>query len=168
MTLREKTFKNTAEDIDITFSILKTFSLEKLKIPGNSIDVMVNEKRVLLSGIVSDHKMVDKAEELAWQARNVKEVINEIQVAKNKSKLNGFKTYSKDASITSQIEAKVLLVKDVSTMNIKINTVNSVVYLLGVAKSNYEINKITKLAAKIAGVKKVISHIIEIDDDRRA
>jgi osmotically-inducible protein OsmY len=165
--LREKTFDNTKNDLNIGYETVKKFSLAKLKVPGNSINILVNERRVLLTGIVSDYEMVKKAKKLAWEVQGVKEVINEIQVAKNKSQFNGFRIFAKDLIITSQINARSLIKKDVSTLNVKINTVNSTVYLFGVAQNQIEIDRITRLVAKTKGVKKVVSHIIEINDPRR-
>lgn len=159
LAVREKTLKNTKEDIRISSQIIKKYSTSGLKIPGNAIDIMVNEKRVLLTGIVSNSSLASEAVDLAWKVDGVKEVIDEIQVARNRSRLNGFRTYSKDAIITGQIRARVGVNKDVNLLNVKINTVNSVVYLFGVSKSDHETHKLTKLVARIKGVKKVISHI---------
>jgi osmotically-inducible protein OsmY len=168
LVVREKTILDTKDDVNISSKILQKFSTSGLKVPGNAIDVIVNEKRVLLTGIVSDPSLAKKAVELAWKVSQVKEVINEIQIAKNKSRLNGFRTYSKDAIITTQIESRSFFTSDISLINVKINTVNSVVYLLGVANSEYEIERITGLIAKTKGVKGVVSHIIRINDERRA
>lgn len=167
LAVREKTLINTKDDINIAARVVKNFSTSGLKVPGNAIDVMVNEKRVLLTGIVSNAQMARKAVHLAWKVKGVSEVIDEIQIARNNSNLNGFRTYSKDAVITTQIEGRIFFTKDASTVNVKINTVNSVVYLLGVAKDDYEIEKITNIIAKIKGVRKVVSHLIKIDDARR-
>ena len=167
LALRNKDFKDTKSDLNITSKILKEFSLSGLKNPGNAIDVMVNEQRVLLSGIVSDPALAKEAVDLAWKVEGVKEVIDEVQIAKNGSNFNGFKTYAKDAAITSQIESRGFFTKNISLVDVKVNTVNSVVYLLGVAKNEREIEKITNFIARIKGVEKVVSHIITADDDRR-
>jgi osmotically-inducible protein OsmY len=121
----------------------------------------------LLTGIISNNKLAKKAVKLAWEVKGVKEVIDEIQIASNKSRFNGFRTYSKDAIISSQIETRGIFTKNISLRNVKVNTVNSVVYLIGVAKTDYEIRKVTNLIARIKGVKKVISHIIKTNDSRR-
>ncbi len=164
---REKTIEDTKKDINIASQIFGEFSKEGLKIPGNSIDITVNEGRVLLTGIVSDGELARKAVDIAWRSQLASEVIDEIQIAKNKSKLNGFRTYFRDFSITTQIEGRVFFTPDVSLLNVKVDTVNSVVYLLGVARNDYEIQKITNLVARINGVKRVVSHIIKLDDERR-
>ena len=164
---REKTLSDTKKDINIAAQIFKNFSQEGLKIPGNSIDITVNESRVLLTGIVSQREMAKKAVDIAWRNNLASEVINEIQIAKNKSKFNGFRTYFRDLAITTQIESRFFVTSNVSLLNVKVNTVNSVVYLIGVANTEYEIQKITNLVSKIKGVRKVVSHIITLDDDRR-
>ncbi len=79
---REKTLSDTRKDINIAAQIFKDFSKEGLKIPGNSIDVTVNEGRVLLTGIVSQREMAKKAVDIAWRNNLASEVINEIQIAK--------------------------------------------------------------------------------------
>ena len=166
--LRDKDLNDTVDDLNITSKIVEKFTFAGLKNPGNAIDVMVNEKRVLLTGIVSDEKLAKKANELAWKVGGVIEVIDEIQVAKNGSSLNGFRTYAQDAIITSQIESRGFFTRNISLVNVKINTVNGVVYLLGIAKNEREINKVTGFIASIKGVQKVVSHVIIADDERRA
>lgn len=167
LVVREKSFLDTREDINILSKILAKFSAYGLKIPGNSVDVTINEQRVLLTGIVSDESLAKKAVELSWQVEGVKEVIDEIQISSDQSKISGFKSYGKDSFLSNAIEARAFFTKKVSLINVKVTTVNGVVYLLGVAKDDDEIARITKTVAKVRGVKKVVSHIIKIDDPRR-
>lgn len=165
--VRKKSFLDTKEDVNIASRILKNFSTSGLKIPGNSVDITVNEQRVLLTGIVSDPELAKKAVDLSWKVKGVKEVIDEIQVSSDKSKLSGFKPYGKDFYLTAAIETRVFFTKNASLIDVKITTVNGVVYLLGVAKDENDIERLTKVIAKVKGVKKVVSHIIKLDDERR-
>ncbi|MBM5782430.1 MAG: BON domain-containing protein, partial [Pelagibacterales bacterium] len=78
--VREKSLPNTSKDIVISTKIGSSFLVNGLKNYGNSIDVTVNEGRVLLTGIVRDVQKAKLASDLCWSVKGVKEVIDEIQV----------------------------------------------------------------------------------------
>lgn len=157
---REKTINDTVDDLTIEAKIIKDFTVEGLKNPINQVNVAVNKQRVLLTGVVDDANIVKKADEISWKVKGVKEVIDEIQVVDSKSFVGGFSNYFRDSSITAQISSRMLLNKHISTINIKVITVNQIVYLIGIAKNQTEIELANKVAAKTLGVKKVINHII--------
>jgi osmotically-inducible protein OsmY len=165
---REKSFKNTKEDILIETKIDQEFIKAGLKNPTNKIGVTVNEQRVLLTGLVDDEKIIAKANEIAWKVKGVKEVIDEIQFNEDKSFFGTVGGYSEDAAITTQIDAKMLFTKNINSNNFEVTTVNKVVYLMGVAKNQSEIKAVNDIAAKVAGVKKVINHVVLSGDRRRA
>ncbi len=126
-----------------------------------AIDVV--EGRVLLTGSVPlpEHR-VDAAR-LAWQADGVREVINEIQV----NDRSGVIDFARDAWITTQLSAKLLRDREISDINYNIETVNSVIYLIGIAQHDQELERVTSHARTIAGVRKVLSHVRLKDDPRR-
>lgn len=122
----------------------------------------VHEGRVLLTGIVPTAEDRVEAVRLAWQAEGVLEILNELQVSDRASIIN----YFKDVKITSQLRFQMLRDRDISDINFSVETVNGVVYLMGIAKSQPELEKVTNHARNIAGVQKVISHV-RLSDDRR-
>jgi hyperosmotically inducible periplasmic protein len=68
--------------------------------------------------------------------------------------------YVKDSVITSKIKAKLAAEKDVSAMNITVDTDNNgVVVLGGTASSQAEKDKAHSIAHSVEGVTKVINHI---------
>jgi osmotically-inducible protein OsmY len=165
---REKTIDDTRSDIKISTKIALKFLSKGLKNPGNSIDITVNESRVMLTGIVRDPTKAKLAQELCWQVAGVNEVIDEIQIpADNKFKLVDVGSAFFDYLITAEIETKFALAKDLRTLNYQITTVNNEVYLLGVAIDEKEMNRAVSLASKVRGVTKVINHIILANDSRR-
>lgn len=166
--VRDKQIADTGKDIVISTKIGSSFLVNGLKNYGNSVDVTVNEGRVLLTGIVRDAQKAKLAAELCWNVKDVKEVIDEIQLRDNDSvSAKDFLDAAADYSITSQVEAKMLFDKKIATLNYQVTTVNKTVYLLGVAQSEAEKRRVLALAAKIRGVKKVVDHIILTNDDRR-
>lgn len=168
LAVREKSLENTKDDLILSSKIIKEFTLKGLKNPNNSIDVIVNEQRVLLTGTTTNEEITKKASEITWKIKDVKEVIDEIQLVKNKSLFKSVFGYCQDAITTSEINSKLFLNKNIASSNYKITTVNKIVYIIGVAKDESEISYVTKIASKVKGVNKVISHVILKDDPRRS
>ena len=166
--VREKSLVDTKNDVKIATYLNAKFLKEGLKNPGNIIDVMVNEGRVLLTGIARDPEKAKLAIDFAWKAGGVKEVIDEIQVSENESitPKDAVKDV-KDYWITAQIETKFLFSKKISTVNYKITTVSGTAYILGVAEDDIEMRAVLSTAAKTNGVKKVVNHVILANDSRR-
>jgi osmotically-inducible protein OsmY len=163
---REKNLSNTRSDIVISTKLGTKFLENGLKNPGNSVDVTVNEGRVLLTGIVREEQKAKLASELAWKVEGVKEVIDEIQLRddfKAKDVSNAFRDYL----VSIEIETKLLLGKKITSSNYQITTVGKTVYLLGVASDNAEMQKVLSIAAKVRGVDKVVNHVILVNDRRR-
>ena len=127
------------------------------------VGVEVHEGRVLLTGIVPTPDDRVEAVRQAWQVNGVLEVINEVQVT-NRA---GITDYLRDVKITSQLRFKMLRDRDISDVNYAVETVNGIVYLMGIARSRPELDKVTTHARNIAGVQKVISHVRLSGGDRR-
>ena len=165
---REKTLSSTKDDVVISAKIAKEFLTNGLNNPGNSIDAMVNEGRVLLVGIARDANKAKLASELVWKISNVKEVIDEIQIRDGDSfHLKDFSSAASDYLITTKLETKLFFARNVACANYKISTVNKTIYLLGVAPDNDELQKVLSIASKVRGTEKVVNHVILADDARR-
>ena len=166
---REKTIKDTRTDVKIATKIGVKFIKNGLKNPGNSVDITVNEGRVLLTGIVRDAKKAKLAQDLSWKVKDVDEVIDEIKI-----KEDGKMTFADvgsalyDYLITAEIEAKFALAKNLRTLNYQITTVDNEVYILGVAIDQEEMDRAVNIASRVRGVAKVVNHIIIANDSRRA
>lgn len=119
------------------------------------VGVEVQEGRVLLTGAVPTPEDRLKATMITWRSPGVKEVINELQVT-DKSSLGGI---AKDSWITTKLRAKILADRRVMDINYSIETVNGVIYLIGVAGSQKELDIVTDYARNISGVERVVSHV---------
>jgi osmotically-inducible protein OsmY len=164
---REKSISNSSEDLMIETRLIKDFTFNGFKSPVNMVDITVNEGRVLLTGIVKNEKKARKAVDIAWKIKNVREVIDEIQIVKNFRIFRTSNQYLKDSAITSNIQSKLIFAKNIASANYQIITVNSVVYILGTAQSQSAIYKVSNIAAKAKGVNRVVSHVILKNDKRR-
>lgn len=165
---RTKSLEDTRQDVVIATKLGTDFVSNGLKNPSSSVDITVNEGRVLLTGILTDPQKAKLASELAWKIPNVKEVIDEIQIHEEEGfKIKDVTTTFSDYAITTEVEAKLLLERKINSNNYKITTVGKTVYLLGVAEDSDEMQKVLSIISKIRGVEKVVNHVILADDHRR-
>ena len=68
-------------------------------------------------------------------------------------------TYAKDTWITTQVKSAMLFRADVYSLNYSVKTVSGIVYLMGIAHNEEELQVITDIASKVDGVKKVVSYV---------
>ena len=114
--------------------------------------------RVLLTGTIDKEEDAVKAVEIAWNQKDVTEVINELKVDKN-SRHFDLLQYTRDTIITSQIKSKTFVNRDIKFVNYTVITINDVVYLFGIARSEEELEKVANIASNVYGVQKVVSHV---------
>lgn len=127
------------------------------------VDSEVIEGRVLLTGNVPSPDDRVLAARLAWQVPGVREVLNEIVV----NDTSGVVDYIKDSWITTQLRAKIGIDPEVYDINYTVETVNGVIYLMGIAQNEVELERVTNHARELAGVRRIISHVRMKDDPRR-
>lgn len=121
----------------------------------NEVDVEFAGRVALLTGRVSEEIDKVEAERMAWTVRLIEDVANEIQVREP----GGIKQNANDEWITARVRTKLLTDGAVKSMNINIETYDGIVYLMGLARSPAELERAAKLAARVRGVKEVVSYI---------
>jgi len=119
------------------------------------VDISVAEGKVLLTGLVPEPQHRLDAARIAWQPDGVKEVINEIEV-KDKSTLSDA---TRDTWITTKLRSKILFDKKISSVNYTIDTVNQRVYLIGIAQSQAELDRVVAYARDIDYVRGVVPYV---------
>lgn len=119
------------------------------------LSMTVKEGRVLITGSVPNPDTRVEAVRLAWQADGVRQVINEIRVDNGDS----FKTYVTDSWVTSNLKSRILLDKYVQSINYTVETVGGVVYLMGVAQDQMELDRVINYARNTKYVKNVVSYV---------
>ena len=120
-----------------------------------NVDVEVNEGRVLLTGTVETSDIRIEATKLAWGISDVVTVINEIQISDNDNILD----YADDLVITTKINAKLLIDKEINNLNYNIDTVNKIVYVIGIAQNKNELANVIDIINSVYGVKEVINYV---------
>ncbi len=122
---------------------------------ANMVGVEVLEGRVLLTGSVRSPDDRIRATMITWRSPGVKEVINELQVTDKA----GLGNLTRDTWITTKLRAQILADSSITDINYSIETVNGVIYLLGIAQNQQELDKVNNYARNISGVVRVVSHV---------
>jgi osmotically-inducible protein OsmY len=150
----ERSFNNFVEDTIIVAQLKNAYFSNNEKIFFN-VSVEVTEGRVLLTGSVEQIDERIEATKLAWGIEGVNEVINEIQISNDE----GILDYADDLIMKTKINAKLLLDKDILNLNYSVEVVNSIVYLIGIAQSQEELNSVINISESTYGVQNVINYV---------
>jgi len=113
------------------------------------------EGRLLLTGSVPTAAMQEEAVRIAWQVQGVQSVINEITVCETQ----GFMQTAHDKWIATKLNTILFFDEKVNSRNYEILVVDGTVFLVGVAKSQKELEAAIKRAQGVSGVKKVVSYV---------
>ena len=120
-----------------------------------NVDVEVTQGRVLLTGTVENSDLRIEATRIAWGINGVKTVINELQISNDDNILS----FADDFVISAKIKGKLLLNSETEYMNYTVETVNGIVYLIGIARSEEERQFVVDLSREVYGVVDVIEYI---------
>jgi len=127
------------------------------------VNVDVTEAEVLLTGTVprADDKVA--ATRAAWATPGVGAVVDEIAVAED----SGTQAYLDDLRISNRLRIDLVADDLVRSANFTVTTVDSTVHLTGLARTEAELERAVALARSVPGVRRVVSHVLTIDDPRR-
>ena len=119
------------------------------------LELQVHKGRALLTGVLDSREMADEAVGLAWKAKGVREVINEIQIGES----GGAIGYARDTKISAEIKSRLVLDTKVASLNYSVTTTKGVVYIIGSARSQRELDIVNWYARNVGGVRKVVSYV---------
>ena len=139
---------------------VKTALLFHRNVRATKTDVNVRDGIVTLSGEASSMAQKELTTEYAKDIDNVKEVKNEMTVARTSAKPDETADEKiDDASITAQVKASLLSHHSTSALKTKVETTDGVVTLNGIAKNAAEKSLVTKLANDVDGVSSVVNNM---------
>jgi len=152
-TQSEKGFRQTVDDTRIRAQLNGVFFTENSDL-FRKVSFTVEEGRVLLTGNVPTPEDRVTAVRLAWSVEGVREVINEIEISDTSSLSDS----GRDLVIASKLRGQLLLDEDVSSINYSIDVVNAVVYVMGIALSEDELQRVLGHARNVPRVRRVVNH----------
>lgn len=126
----------------------------------NLASLVSYNRRVLIVGQAANQELKSQIEETVRGLPNVRDVVNELEVAGGAS----FGTHSNDTLITTKIKASLVNQTEVPANAIKVVTESGTVYLMGIV-SEREGAAAATLAAGVEGVSKVVKVFEYISED---
>lgn len=125
-----------------------------------SVSSKVVDGHIYLTGRVNsvDEKIL--LTKIAWKTEGARSVKNNIKVRDKFS----LKNSAKDLLITSQLKVALLSNKQVSMANYQINTVNQIIFIFGIAKSESEKREVINEAKTIQDVKNIDTSIFLVSE----
>lgn len=155
----ERSFGTKIDDHVVYLAVHDQF----LKSEKNDLVVMttinVRHGRVMLTGNVPSHEVAQQAVSLARQSKGVKEVIDELIVNPNST----YGAAANDLLVKKNLEARLLMTRDVWVINYSIDVVAGNAYLLGYVKDNAEMSRVVNIVRTTKGVKRMVNHLLVND-----
>ena len=139
---------------------VKSTLLFHRNVRATKTDVNVRDGVVILSGEAANQAQKELTTEYAKDVEGVKEVKNEMTIAKTPAQPD--ETMGEkmdDASITAQVKSSLLSHRSTSAIKTKVTTTDGVVTVSGVAKNDAEKSLVTKLVTDINGVTSVVNNM---------
>ena len=128
------------------------------------LQVEVIDGRIFLTGKVNEPEEKIKITKLAWETKGVRSVKNAIKIKGNSS----FKRTAKDILITSQLRSALIFNKKTKARNYTLETIDSKVYIFGIAMDKQEKKEVIDEANKIYDVTEVIPSIYLVSELSRS
>jgi osmotically-inducible protein OsmY len=139
---------------------VKSTLLFHRNVSATGTDVFVKDGIVSLRGDASSQAQKELTTEYAKDVEGVKDVKNEMTIAKTPVKpveTTGEKI--DDASITAQVKSSLFSHRSTSALKTKVQTTDGVVTLSGIANNAAEKSLVTKIVTDINGVNSVINNM---------
>jgi osmotically-inducible protein OsmY len=151
---QERGVNGTVDDIALKTEIDKAL-LQTNPAIQEAVNTTVYDGRVLLTGRVTSPEMKAAADRAAGITRGVRTLYDEVEVAPSE----GIWDSAKDKWITTRVRSEMIVDPDIRSGNYTIETENGSVYLIGSARSQYELDRATRIARYVPGVKRVVSYV---------
>ncbi len=118
------------------------------------LSVTVYDGDVVLNGIVASDADRDEADRVARSVAGVNRVANELIVA-DPSTLD----MARDTWISWRIDSRILMDKEIDSVNYTIHTVDRTVYLIGTARDQRELDRVVAHVREVPHVKGIVRHV---------
>jgi osmotically-inducible protein OsmY len=151
---QERSVTEQSNDMTIKSQVVRNWDRYDYDM-AKSLGLDVYEGRVLVTGRVPNPDWREQAVQLAWKVAGVKEVYNEVEVGPATTTGEDLN----DTWITTRLRNEILWDGEIRSLNYTIRTSSDVIYLIGAARNQTEIDRVTNYARNIPDVKRVVSYV---------
>ncbi len=151
---QERSVSDQAKDAAIGAQISASWDQYSPEL-AHDLTATVYEGRVLITGRVPKQEWQQEAVQRAWKIEGVKEVYNEIEVGPD----THFMDSARDTVISTRLKNDMVFDSQIKSINYTVRVENGVVYVIGSARSQAELNRVTDYARNIPNVRRVVSYV---------
>jgi osmotically-inducible protein OsmY len=155
MIAQDRTSGQAFDDTAIFWKIKTAYTKADAYDLLTGVNIEVIEGRVYLTGKVPSPETRVEAVTIAWKPNGVQEVINEIVISDEKSLATGLQ----NKWTTTRAASALTFERGVKSLNYSVEAIDGVIYLMGIAQNQDELDRATNVLSRIGGVQKVISHV---------
>lgn len=152
---QERGLTGAVDDFTLKNNIESAWMQAKPPLAPNSLNATVYGGRVLLTGAAPDPQTKARALDMASRMPGVRGIYDKIAIGPGETTWEA----TKDAWITARLRSDLMFDSRVRSVNYTIETVNGTVYLIGSARTQAELNRVTNLARYVPDVKRVVSFV---------
>jgi osmotically-inducible protein OsmY len=154
MAMEERGFGNAVRD-DVIWTDINGRLLNKDPKLFQNVNLQVHEGRVLLTGFVQKPEDRVEATRIAWEPDGVREVIDNVKIGRSRD----FGDVTQDQFLIQEINLKLLLDRDIRQSNYSVDCIRSTVYLMGIARTPAELQRVIDHVRDVPYVRAVVSHV---------
>lgn len=159
---QERSLSSAVDDFNAQTQLNARLLGESASLFAN-VNLTVIEGRLHMSGTVPANEGRITATRLAWATPHVKEVVNDIEVTDE----TGLIDTARDRWISAQVRGRILADGSIHDVNYTIDTQNRVVYVLGIAQDQGELDRVLAHARAVPEARRVVNYALLKDDPRR-
>lgn len=115
----------------------------------------VNDGVVLVAGQVPTPEDRITISRIVWGVKGVKELHNDVTISNS----DAFDTLAADSLITGKLKLRLLRDPEIFNINYSVDTVDGVVYLMGIAQNEAERSRVEAHAKNISGVRRIVDYV---------
>lgn len=149
--LDDRSFKDDMADTRINMEIRDMLAHKDVKY-AIDIEITVFEGTVLLNGALPTVELIDEVVQTAWKINGVQKVHNYIRLSESPS----LDIVNENAAISAKIRYELSLTRDISSVNYKITMENGIVYILGIAENQTELERVLAVIKNTVNVNRII------------
>ena len=140
------------DDSAITAKV-KTVLVDDKQINSTDLSVSTTRGIVSVKGFVASHRQISRVKQLVAAVKGVRQVNTELHIKPQQQ--TNLKSYASDTATTSEIVARLMAEKSISSRHVSVTTSHGVVLLTGKVSSRLQKVHAGEIAAKVSGVRTV-------------
>ena len=159
----ERSVRNVISDTALKLEVNKRLLESSFENLFWTVSITVFEGRILLTGRLDSEELRDQVNEIVWGIDGVKEVLNEVELLKDTNTVNPVR----DKLIALTLRSKIISDQNILGINYKIAAYNRTIYLIGVAQTDVELDRVIEHARSVRYVRHLINFVLLVQDPRR-